>query len=52
MTRERFGDITWTTGIGWVVALAIGILAVLLFALGRLELPWTMGICAVCALRL
>jgi hypothetical protein len=47
--------LTWTNptfSVGFIAALVIAILAILLFALGRMPLEWTMGICAVCALRL
>lgn len=38
--------------LGFLVALIVAILAVLLFALGRMSLEWTLAICAVCAVRL
>jgi hypothetical protein len=38
--------------VGWILALTVAILAVLLFALGRLPMEWTMGIVALCAVRL
>lgn len=38
--------------LGFLVALVVIILAVVLFALGRLSLEWALAICAVCAVRL
>ena len=46
---------TWvspTFSLGFFVALIVAILAVLLFALGRLPLEWTLATCAACSIRL
>jgi hypothetical protein len=48
--------VTWSPpawlSLGWILALIVAILAVLLFALGRLPMEWALLTVAVCSHRL
>ena len=43
---------TARTGIGWPIAVVIGILAVIFWVQGSISKEWAMAILAVCAVRL